>query len=99
MDGAAELHSYGAMDAALQGVFFMSFGVLGLMQLTSLFEGRPLRFATFMLCAGAVAQGFGLLDFAGWCAQSSSALICNHDARGLVALGMTSLISVRRVVR
>ncbi|MEM1315078.1 MAG: hypothetical protein AAGI51_11015 [Pseudomonadota bacterium] len=85
MDGA-DLAPYGAIDAALLGAFYMSYGVLGLVQIANLFEGRALRFAAILGGAAALGQGFGLLDYSGFCAVRSSAVICNHGARGLVGL-------------
>lgn len=88
MDGADDLVRYGALDAALIGAFFMSYGIFGLVQLVNLFEGRPGRFAVSLIVAGALAQGFGALDVQAYCRDGPSAFVCNNDAAGLVALGM-----------
>ncbi|MEM6743862.1 MAG: hypothetical protein AAF676_09020 [Pseudomonadota bacterium] len=88
MDATPEVIRFGAIDAALLGAFYMSYGIFGLVQLVSLFEGRPLRFALLLLASGALAQGFGAFDADGFCLDGRSAIICNNGARGLVGLGM-----------
>ena len=87
MDDGGSSH-FSAIDSALLGCFFISYSVLALVQISSLFSRRYVTFG--ILAAGSllVAQGFALIDFSGFCAERSSVIICSGERFGLTRFGM-----------
>lgn len=79
---------FGAFDLLLLGVFFMSYNVLGLVQIAMLFGGRFIVFAALTVAALVAAQGFAWYDYAGFCAEPVSAIVCGRGRQGLTGLGM-----------
>ena len=79
---------FGAFDLLLLGVFFISYNVLGLMQVAFLYGRRWILFGAVTIGVIALAQGLRYLDVSGFCADRSSAIVCGEDKQELVALGM-----------
>ena len=75
-------------DLALLSVFFISFAVLGVVQLANLFGGRTGVFSGLVAASLAFALGVRYAPFEGFCAETQSVLICNDAASGLSAFAM-----------
>lgn len=84
-DGNVE---FGAFDLMLLGVFFISYNVLGLVQIAMLFGRRFIVFASLTAAALLAAQGFAWFDYAEFCVEPTSAIVCGRDQQGLTGMGM-----------
>lgn len=84
--------SYASLDYALLGTFFISYSVFALLQLGFLFNHRFARFIGLMAAQWAVIFTIKGFSFAQLCADRSSALICNNDARGLASLASVWIV-------
>lgn len=72
-----------ALDLALVPAFFISYGVVGLIQLNALFGGAYLRYVAISAAVLIVAYAFVWIDFSDGCASQYSSLVCANDARGI----------------
>lgn len=72
-----------ALDMALVPSFFISYGIVGLIQINALFARAWLRFAVIAAAGMIVALAFRRIDFSGGCDPFYSALICANDAQGI----------------
>ena len=72
-----------ALDMALVPSFFISYGIIGLIQLNALFGGAWTRFVAIAGGAFIAALAIRWIDFSTGCAAPYSALICGNDAEGL----------------
>ena len=77
-----------ALDMALVPSFFISYGVLGLVQLNALFAGAYLRFIAIVVASLILIGLFSWIDFSEGCATPYSALICANNADGLVGFAI-----------
>ncbi len=72
-----------ALDMALVPGFFISYGIIGLIQLNALFGAAYLRFAAISVAVLIIAYAFQWIDFSGGCATRYSSLICTNNAQGI----------------
>lgn len=72
-----------ALDMALVPSFFISYGIIGLIQLNALFAGAYLRYAMLAAVTMIIAYAFLWVDFSAGCAMPYSSLICANDAQGI----------------
>lgn len=72
-----------ALDMALVPSFFISYGIIGLIQLNALFGGAYLRYAIISAAAFIIALAFQWIDFSSGCASHYSSLICANNAQGI----------------
>lgn len=77
-----------ALDMALVPSFFISYGVVGLIQLNALFGGAYLRFAAMAASVALIAYAFQWIDFSGGCATHYSSLICANNAQGIYGFAL-----------
>lgn len=92
MEEVQSTMKFGALDLLLLGVFFISYNVLGLMQIAFLYGRRYLTFSAVSAGVLLIAQGFTWLDVSGFCQERSSVIICGEEREGLVGLGMVWVI-------
>ena len=71
-----------ALDMALVPSFFISYGIVGLIQLNALFGAAYLRFAAISAAVLIIAYAFQWA-FAGGCTSHYSSLICANNAQGI----------------
>ena len=71
-----------ALDMALVPSFFISYGIIGLIQLNALFAQAYLRFVAISAAVLITAYVFQWM-FAGGCTTPYSSLICANNAQGL----------------
>ena len=77
-----------AFDLMLLGIFFISYNVLALVQVALLYSRRWLAFAVLAAGTVALSQAFGHFDYAGFCAERQSAIVCSPDGRGLTGFAL-----------
>lgn len=77
-----------ALDMALVPAFFISYGVVGLIQLNALFGGAYIRFAVMAASVTLIAYGFRWIDFSGGCTTFYSSLICANGAQGIFGFAL-----------
>ena len=75
-------------DLALLSVFFISYAVLGIVQLANLFGARFGIFVALIATALILGFGVGYIDFSGFCAETRSSIVCGERASGLSAFIM-----------
>ena len=77
-----------ALDMALVPSFFISYGIVGLIQLNALFGGAYIRFAAIAAGATLIAFGFLWIDFSDGCVSFYSSLICANNAQGIYGFAL-----------
>ncbi len=83
-----------ALDMALVPSFFISYGIIGLIQLNALFAAAYLRFAAISAAVLIIAYAFPWI-FSGGCSTHYSSLICANNAQGIFGFAFVwSYVSV-----
>ena len=71
-----------ALDMALLPMFFISYSVIALVQITNLYGGRYGLFAGVTAGALALSLGFSVVDVSRFCDASASAIVCGGSGEG-----------------